>query len=182
MGILRSRIHSAQSESDGATHCNGILTSHRPDEIVMEQFNTISDIRLGVRFRRSIPPDLRSNSRISSGLEQLLECGAAPSCGLPLPVWRPRDALTALRHGVEPDLICQPSPSPGIKTRSPSIAFPSTLSLPFSSLSCTAPPGRASGRAELHLLSVVPPPLPTETIRRGQWEKCRSVTGWLLFT
>jgi hypothetical protein len=44
-----------------------------------------------------------------------------------------RDHLTACRVwcGVEPDLICQPGPSPGIKTRSSPAAFPTTLSLPF---------------------------------------------------
>ena len=78
-------------------------------------------------------------------------------------------ALTArrVRHGVEPDIICQPGTSLGIKTHSspplfqqlPSSLFPLTLRLP-------APP---------------PPPSPTEPIRRGQWEKCYSVIGWLLF-
>src|SRR2546430_14341364 len=47
-------------------------------------------------------------------------------------------------YGVGPDLICQLSPSPAIKTRSSSAVFPTTLSLPFilfpsSLLACTAP-------------------------------------------
>src|SRR5271154_5696726 len=59
---------------------------------------------------------------------------------------RPVTALTArrVRYGVGPDLICQPGPSPGIKTHSSPAAFPTTLSLPLvpfplSHLSCTAP-------------------------------------------
>jgi hypothetical protein len=46
----------------------------------------------------------------------------------------PVTALTTrrVRYGVGPDLICQPGPSPGIKTHSSPAAFPSTLSLPFS--------------------------------------------------
>src|SRR5271170_6105862 len=42
--------------------------------------------------------------------------------------------LTAcrVRHGVRPDLICQPGHSPGIKTHSSPAAFPTTLSLSFS--------------------------------------------------
>ena len=83
------------------------------------------------------------------------------TCGLPLPVQRPRDTLTArrVRHGVELTLICQPGPSPGIKTHSSPAAFPATLSLPFpprSSPSCTAPPGHTSGRTELYLLPAGP--------------------------
>jgi hypothetical protein len=51
-------------------------------------------------------------------------------------------------------------PFASIKTHSSPAAFPTTLSLPFvphSSASCTAPPGRASGRIELHLLPATPP-------------------------
>ena len=58
-------------------------------------------------------------------------------------------------YGVGPDLICQPGPSPGIKTHSSPAAFPTTLSLsfvPFPSLTFLHRPPRASGRAELHLL------------------------------
>ena len=45
----------------------------------------------------------------------------------------PVTALTArrVRYGVGPDLICQPGPSPGIKTYSSPAAFPTTLSLSF---------------------------------------------------
>jgi hypothetical protein len=54
-------------------------------------------------------------------------------CGLPLAVYQPHDHLTAhhVQHGVEPNLIYQPSPSPGIKTHSSPAAFPTSLSLPF---------------------------------------------------
>ena len=60
-----------------------------------------------------------------------------------------------VRYGVGPDLIYQSGPSPGIKTNSPPAAFPTTLSLPFVPFPLShlpAPPLRASGRAELHLL------------------------------
>src|SRR5271170_5196666 len=45
----------------------------------------------------------------------------------------PVTALTARRvwYGVGPDLICQPGPSPGIKTHSSPAAFPTPLSLSF---------------------------------------------------
>src|SRR5277367_5794021 len=45
----------------------------------------------------------------------------------------PVTALTArrVRYGVGPDFICQPGPSPAIKTHSSPAAFPTTLSLPF---------------------------------------------------
>jgi hypothetical protein len=76
-------------------------------------------------------------------------------CGLATP----RDRLTArcVQHGVEPNLIYQPSPSPGIKTRSSPAAFPTSLPLPFSPpVSCTAPAGRTSGRTELRLIPASP--------------------------
>ena len=65
MGILKSRIHTAQSELDEAMHCNGILS--RFMICPMEKFNAISETRLEVRFRRETRPDLRSNSRIFLG-------------------------------------------------------------------------------------------------------------------
>jgi hypothetical protein len=82
-------------------------------------------------------------------------------------------ALTArrVRYGVGPDLICQPGPSPGIKTHSSPAAFPTTLSLPLvpfplSHLSCTALSCLRPRRA---LPTPLPGPLvPTERIRRGQ--------------
>jgi hypothetical protein len=45
----------------------------------------------------------------------------------------PVTALTArrVRYGVGADLICQPGPSPGIKTHSSPAAFPTTLPLSF---------------------------------------------------
>jgi hypothetical protein len=56
----------------------------------------------------------------------------------------PVTALTArrVRHGVGPDLICQPGAAPGIKMHSSPAAFPATLSLPSlpSILHLTAPP------------------------------------------
>ena len=58
----------------------------------------------------------------------------------------PVTALTArrVRYGVGPDLICQPGPSPGIKTHSSPAVFLITLSLPLvpfpsPSPACTAP-------------------------------------------
>src|SRR2546430_962992 len=78
------------------------------------------------------------------------------------------------------DFICQLGPSPGIKTHSSPAAFPTTLSLSFGSLppshlSCTAP---SCLRPHPAPLTPLPGPLvPTEPIRRGQWEKCRSATA-----
>src|SRR5271154_4748276 len=76
------------------------------------------------------------------------------------------------------NLICQPGPSPGIKTRppplfqqlSPSLLFPSPLPP-----SCTAPSCLRPRRAPLTPL--LGPLVPTEPIRCGQWEKCRSATA-----
>jgi hypothetical protein len=75
-------------------------------------------------------------------------------------------ALTTrgVRHGVEPDIICQPGTSPGIKTRSSPPLFQQLP--PFFPLTLRLP---------------ALPPSPTEPIRRGQWEKCHSVIGWILF-
>jgi hypothetical protein len=85
--------------------------------------------------------------------------------------------------GVEPDLICQPSTSPGIKTHSSPAAFPITPSLPFFPLLFTFLHRPTRSCLRLHRAPLTPcgPPSPTEPIRRGQSEKCRSVTGWLLF-
>jgi hypothetical protein len=87
-------------------------------------------------------------------------------------------ALTArrVRYGVGPDLICQLGPSPGIKTHSSPSAFPTTLSLSFCLLpSYTAPSCLRPHRAPLTPL--LGPLVPTEPIRRGPWEKCRSATA-----
>jgi len=70
--------------------------------------------------------------------------------------------------------------SPGIKTHSSPAAFPTSLSLsfcslPLSHLPCTAPSCLRPLRAPL---TPLPGALvPTEPIRRGQWEKCRSATA-----
>jgi hypothetical protein len=79
----------------------------------------------------------------------------------------PVTALTArrVRYGVGPDLICQPGPSPGIKTHSSPAAFPSTLSLPFSPWTLYLP-ARALGRCRAPLAPCRPPgPHRTDTTR-----------------
>jgi hypothetical protein len=62
-----------------------------------------------------------------------VRCNSARSekytCELRDSLSRPRDRR--VRYGVGPDLICQPGPSPGIKTHSSPTAFPTTLSLSF---------------------------------------------------
>src|ERR1700733_16266871 len=96
------------------------------------------------------------------------------------------DPVTALtparvRYGVGPDLICQPGPSPGIKTHSSPAAFPTTLSLSFvpfpflhrplvpqAALSSTYSPARP------------PSPYRTDTMRPVGNMSQRH--GWLLFT
>src|SRR5271155_325782 len=86
----------------------------------------------------------------------------------------PVTTLTAhrVRHGVEPDLICQPGPSPGIKTHSSPAAFSSNSLPPFFSLTLQLPayPRVVPQAALSSTYSLRAPPLPTEPIRRGQWE------------
>jgi hypothetical protein len=95
-------------------------------------------------------------------------------------------ALTArrVRHGVGPDLICQPGPEPDMKTHSSPTTFPTTLSLPFvpfpSSPSCTAPLVPQTVPSSTDSLSG--PLVPVEPIRRSQWEKCRSATAGIRST
>jgi hypothetical protein len=93
----------------------------------------------------------------------------------------PVTALTArrVRYGVAPDLICQPDPSPGIKTHSSPAAFPSTLSLPFP-LWTLYLPARALGRCRAPLIPCQPPgPYRTDTTRLV--EKMSQCHGWLSF-
>src|SRR5436305_5548367 len=93
----------------------------------------------------------------------------------------PVTALTArrVRYGVGPDLICQPGPSPGIKTHSSPAAFPSTLSLPFPP-STLYLPARALGRCRAPLAPCQPPgPHRTDTTRPV--EKMSQCHGWLSF-
>jgi hypothetical protein len=84
-----------------------------------------------------------------------------------------------VRYGVRPDLICQPGPSPSIKTHSSPATFPTTLSLSLSLLSpshlYTAPSCLRPRQAPLTPLlgSLVP----TEPTRCCQWEICRSATA-----
>jgi hypothetical protein len=95
----------------------------------------------------------------------------------------PVTALTAcrVRYGVGPDLICQSGPSPGIKTHSSPAAFPTTLSLAsFCSLPLShlrAPPPSCLRPRRAPPTPLPRPLVPTEPIRRGQWEKCRSATA-----
>jgi hypothetical protein len=82
----------------------------------------------------------------------------------------PVTALTTrrVRHGVGPDLICQPSPSPGIKTHSSPAAFPATLSLPFlpSLFTLLHSPTRSCLRPRRAPLTPCdPPPHTTDTTR-----------------
>ena len=93
----------------------------------------------------------------------------------------PVTALTArrLRYGVGPDFICQPGPSPGIKTHSSPAAFPSTLSLPFPPWTLYLP-ARALGRCRAPLAPCQPPgPHRTNTTRPV--EKMSQCHGWLSF-
>jgi hypothetical protein len=55
------------------------------------------------------------------------------TCELRLPVWRPRDHLTACRarHGCRSRPICQPGALLGINARSSPAAFPSSSLIPF---------------------------------------------------
>jgi hypothetical protein len=66
----------------------------------------------------------------------------------------PVTALTArrVRYGVGPDLICQLSPSPGIKTHPSPAAFPTTLSLSF----CLLPSYTAPSCLRLHRALLTP--------------------------
>src|SRR5436305_12002915 len=64
-----------------------------------------------------------------------------------------------------PDLICQPGPSPGIKTHSSPAAFPTILSLPFPPWTLYLP-ARALGRCRAPLVPCQPPGPPrTDTTR-----------------
>src|SRR2546423_12708722 len=81
---------------------------------------------------------------------------------------------------VSPDFICQLGPSSGIKTHSSPAAFPTTLSLSFCSLPLSHPPCTAPSCLRPRRTPLTPllgPLVPTEPIRRGQWEKCRSATA-----
>src|SRR2546421_1163958 len=81
---------------------------------------------------------------------------------------------------VGPDLICQPRfcarykrrtrPPPLFQQLSPSLLFPSPLSPSCTSSSCLRP-------RRTPTYSPASPLVPTEWIRRGQWEKCRSATA-----
>jgi hypothetical protein len=97
----------------------------------------------------------------------------------------PVTSLTArrVRHGVELDPHLPAQPFARYKDALLSGRFSSNslppIFPPHSSASCTAPPSRASGRAELHLLPAGSLPHRTDTTRPV--EKYRSETGWLLF-
>jgi hypothetical protein len=73
----------------------------------------------------------------------------------PRPVWR------------RTDLICQPGPSPGIKTHSSPAAFPMTLSLPFVPFSLSLTYLHRPLVPQAALSSTYSPLVPTEPIRRG---------------
>jgi hypothetical protein len=93
----------------------------------------------------------------------------------------PVTALTArrVRYGVGPDLHLPARSFARYKTHSSPAAFPTTLSLPFvpfPSLTLLHRP-LVPQAAPSSTYSPVRPLVPTEPIRRGQWEKCRSATA-----
>jgi hypothetical protein len=138
--------------------------------IILSSFRTFTFFTLWWKGRRKQPPEppvSAANSQIQSVIYVPVNYAIGPVT-----------ALTArrVRYRVGPDLICQPGPSPGIKTHSSPAAFPSTLSLPLSPWTLYLP-ARALGRCRAPLVPCQPPPVPTEPIRRGQWKKCRSATA-----